>query len=224
MAEFGQLSHEDGAGLLAYTLDIAEQGPGLFKRRAGGNEAIAGVLDLSQVFFEHFDKSPVLAQTEGIAVMLRPVAFALEGVDEFITAVEQLSELETVLILWSERHWLEIGAKAAQEPGVDGIALCQDAEGLGVTAHAQRLHEADGKAGLQGCAHQGLFIAAAGLADEVQPGRIGTAGKGLEQVANSGGGVGKAMDDIEKIENEFTLGDIDPDMDRAVLMVHNVSC
>jgi len=190
---------------------------------AGSDEALIGVLDLGEVFFKHLDERAVLAQAQRIVVMCAAVALALDGVDEFIAALEQFCELAAVLVLRREGFWLEISAKAAQEPGIDGIVLGEDAKCLGVTAHAKGLHEADGEAGLEGCADQGLFIAAAGFADQVHAGGIRMAGEGFQEPANCRWAIGQAVDDIEKIEDEFVLGDIDPDMDRAVLKVHNVS-
>ena len=149
-----------------------------------------GGITLFHLPLQSFAQVPELSEAESISVLLGMVAFDSQQLDELAAPLGEISQL---LLLWRGRGaggGLELRPVFGEHGGVNWIGLGALALGASEVADASGFHDADRDAGGVEDAHDGLFVAAGGFADDLG---VGMNPQKLEQLRVSLVIVGQGM-------------------------------
>ena len=135
--------------------------------RVGGDESGDLSVALRDELFEQTQESLGLTYAKRIDIMLGAVALHDKGVDQLAAALRQIGQALLLGHRGKRGSGPHRGPVVGQHGGIDRIGLGPASLGLGEVADTPRLHHAEGHPGGMESPHDGLLIAAGGLANDL---------------------------------------------------------
>lgn len=215
-----------GAGAMAKFREKSEHGGGADRTHAGECKQAPGLgvecgmagnvignegLDLGDALFERGEVLVQIAQEGFVFGRFTVLLFAAGQFAELIAAADQGRQTLLARCRSGSGGRLELWADGGEGRGIDGVGLGEKAKAVGEFARTGGVKDAHGHGSRAKCGHHGAFVAAGGLADNVDGAAMGSDAR--QERGMAGSVIGEFKSRAAQVAGEAGFGDIETEID-----------